>query len=1637
MRYFLSISLALFVAFQASATCDRTTDSLALVDLYNATNGMNWDTTWNLNDPINTWHGVQTTSQLPTSCVSIVRLSDNNLVGTIPSSLGNMTSLFQLSLSNNQLTGTIPAALGNCSELRFLSLSNNMLDGTIPPELGNLELLNQLQISNNKLTGTIPFQLGRLSNLELLYLHENKLTGSIPDSLWRCTNLKALYLQGDSLSGTISPDIGNLTQLEILLLSRNQFSGSLPSTFWSLDKIWWLGLNDNGFTGNIPASVSGMTNLRLFYAWNNNFSGSLPAEIGDLQNLTHLRLYNNNLTGNIPPEIVNAKNLVYIQLQDNNLTGSLPTEIGRLQNLGEINLHNNQLSGPLPSTLGNLNGLTVLRLGNNLINGTIPAELGYLNELKLIYLQNNQLSGDLPPELANIDSLTQLRLDDNSLTGCYPLEYERFCGLVLFNFSNNTGLPSFSTFCNDGSGACSKNDDCADAMELPINLDPCGNDSRTVALNEATGMTGDIPTLNCDSSYLAVDIWFKTTVPSTGNLMLRSGAATNLKIYVEAYEGVGGTISCTSKTAFQCSYLGEAPHVMTITNKTPGEEIYFRVWDSLNMALNQPGLGLAELSVHQLSADPSDWQLCDQITAPNGTTTTSTPRKANEFIVQFDPDATAQDRAAARADAGITDFEECKCADSPLELWKTNNPIETETKRKRVARSRETSQEDTTGYNYVISIAPSLDTLKEQIANENVFGNQISADVAMDVDGNYVVTWIQNDSIYARLFDAQGEGRGSSFLVSQNSKAIDYAVDMKSNGEFIIVWIDGSISWFVSKYDKNGNLLSYNENFFIGFNTGLIRTIDVAINDSDHYIIGFSDNWNELAGYELYDASDNLIRVEEFGSESDGEEKCTNAKVAISNSGKYAITMTQYRFPIGGSEEYTIVVQLYNSNGTPLMGTPYTTVNAVFGLPGTEIFIPNTSDLAIDDIGNLLIVWDAYSDSDEGSIIAKRYNSNGQVIGNGAEQIVNQTRAGYQTLGDLHLNNDGSYLVTWNSSPSSTPVTNSDVYAQSFNSNGERIGQEIKINDRTSGDQSGVAVTMSEAGRAVFAWQDQRTDYDIMHKQYYMPSSTLPLTNLVSSTDTIGINKTPFLSNYNPQNTIGDIIVGVMDSGIDGIGFDNALWRHDGSMNCVGNSQDSIGYDFFFDDQTPNDVDGHGTAVNGRIVSGFPNDVQLNLLNAKFFENGESTLFDAVCGIYYAVEQGAKVLNLSWGFESGEFPIILQDALDYAACQDVLIVTSAGNEGRNNDSRFKYPANLSKLDNNIISVAAYEEKTTGERQLSGYSNFGQKVDIAAPGFVESTGLNGESVSLSGTSLAAPAVTRIAAIIKARYPELTAAQIKDCILTTVDDYDFDIATGGTLNETAALACALNKTMMTLPICESDKIQLNANVTEESCDGNDGIIDLIVEEVVSFEWSNGAVAEDLINLAAGTYMVTATDDCGCIETLSVQVQNECNGGDCEADLVLNSDPLVGQIYRSSTTIESNATVEPNVNAEFQAGQSITLQAGFHAQPNSTFIARIESCTPNVVENRSKVKITAPFSLQLSPNPASNFVNIQYQATDDEQVIFTIYDINGRIVQRLEQAALSGVIGVNLDLPAGMYFVEMRSEQRQMVEKLIVGN
>ncbi|KZM52887.1 peptidase S8 [Geobacillus stearothermophilus] len=206
------------------------------------------------------------------------------------------------------------------------------------------------------------------------------------------------------------------------------------------------------------------------------------------------------------------------------------------------------------------------------------------------------------------------------------------------------------------------------------------------------------------------------------------------------------------------------------------------------------------------------------------------------------------------------------------------------------------------------------------------------------------------------------------------------------------------------------------------------------------------------------------------------------------------------------------------------------------------------------------------------------------------------------------------------------------------------------------------------------------------------------------------------------------------------------------------------GYNVLADDRSPNDENGHGTHVAGIIASQPNNDegvagitwfnpiMAVKALNA----DGYGTSIDVAKGIRWAVDHGAKVINLSLG--NYQPSSVLEEAIRYADAHDVVLVAASGNDSTSQPS---FPAAYPE----VISVGAVNP----DLSYALYSNYGDYVDVVAPGTnIASTFTGHRYAALSGTSMAAPHVAALAALIRSVNPRLSNDEVRSIILESADD-----------------------------------------------------------------------------------------------------------------------------------------------------------------------------------------------------------------------------------------------------------------------------
>jgi Leucine-rich repeat (LRR) protein len=480
------------------------TECQALVALYNATAGSSWTirTGWLSTLTPCSWYGV--TCSAGNSHVTQLNIGGNNLVGSLPTELGNLTALTRLDLDSNQLSGAIPTALGSLTQLTYLDLSYNLLTGSVPTEIGSLTQLLNLYLGANLLKGLLPDSLSALTSLggfsfdcdlttnkaEVITLLDlispgwstschvisgnagaDAVTLTYTDNLVRTVTAATGGAYSinvpDGWTGTVTPSLigtiftpasknftnvtSNKTQNFTAALLGCSHQSQIPQAecdalvalYGSANGAGWT--NNTGWgVNNTPCSWYGVTcassHVSTLYLNNNHLTGSLPSTLGSLAALTILDLDTNQLTGSIP-SLSGMTALTNLDLDTNQLTGGIPSLSG-LTSLTGLYLYNNQLSGSIPALDA---ALTDINLGNNQLSGSIPSSLSGLTNLNNLDLHGNQLSGAIPGTLGNLANLATLYLDNNQLSGDIPVELGSLAnlGYLTLTYNQLTGtIPS-------------------------------------------------------------------------------------------------------------------------------------------------------------------------------------------------------------------------------------------------------------------------------------------------------------------------------------------------------------------------------------------------------------------------------------------------------------------------------------------------------------------------------------------------------------------------------------------------------------------------------------------------------------------------------------------------------------------------------------------------------------------------------------------------------------------------------------------------------------------------------------------------------------------------------------------------------------------------------------------------------------------------------------------------------------------------------------------------------------------------------------------------------------------------------------------------------------------------------------------
>ena len=436
------------------------TDSLALVDIYNAAGGPNWTSQSNwITGPVSTWGGVTVTNNRVTS----LTLQGNNMAGTMSSAVGRLTELTQLMFNGLEspltivdIHGSIPAELWNCTKLTRLQVKFTKMTGPLPNGIEKLTSLSEINFQLTPLKCEIPEALFNLPKLTKAYLHQSGFVGKVPASLANATKLNRLYLQGNSLSAGlpyVALPAANAAKVE---LTGNHFSfADLKPYYDNKPNLAALTCDYQYLKDTVNAAANLSSSYLMLasvpdaemFAW---FKGAetTPMSADFFLDLTMNTLSDQNVyTCKAQSSFAPGCNIltVYNLKQASLATDSLAlVDIYKAAGGPNWSSQSGWLAGPL-STWGGVtltnNRVTSLTMQGNNMAGTMSTSIGNLSELTQLMFNGLEspltivdLHGTIPSELWNCTKLTRLQVKYTKITGPLPEGVERLTALSEINF---------------------------------------------------------------------------------------------------------------------------------------------------------------------------------------------------------------------------------------------------------------------------------------------------------------------------------------------------------------------------------------------------------------------------------------------------------------------------------------------------------------------------------------------------------------------------------------------------------------------------------------------------------------------------------------------------------------------------------------------------------------------------------------------------------------------------------------------------------------------------------------------------------------------------------------------------------------------------------------------------------------------------------------------------------------------------------------------------------------------------------------------------------------------------------------------------------------------------------------------------
>ncbi|OAY60554.1 receptor protein kinase TMK1 [Manihot esculenta] len=426
---------------------------------------------WSDPDPCN-WNHVGCSDE---KRITRIQVGRQNLLGTLPSNLQNLTQLERLELQWNNISGPLPSLSGLSSLQvimltgnRFTSIPSDFFSGlsslqaveidsnpfsswVIPESIKNASALQNFSANSANISGSIPdfFGSDAFPGLTILHLAFNKLEGELPAS-FAGSQIQSLWLNGQmseaKLTGRVDV-IQNMTSVKDVWLHSNAFTGPLPD-FTGLKDLQVLSVRDNSFTGPVPMSLINLESLSVVNLTNNLFQGPMPEFKSSV--FVDMTKDSNSFCLPSPGDCDSRVNTLLLIVKS----------MGYPRRFAQSWKGNDPCADWIGITCiqGNITVVNFQKMG---LTGTISPEFSSLKSLQRLVLDDNNLTGSIPEELTTLPALKELDVSNNLLSGKIPL----FKSNVMLNTKGNPdigkevssstspGSPSTVPSANAGSGS--------------------------------------------------------------------------------------------------------------------------------------------------------------------------------------------------------------------------------------------------------------------------------------------------------------------------------------------------------------------------------------------------------------------------------------------------------------------------------------------------------------------------------------------------------------------------------------------------------------------------------------------------------------------------------------------------------------------------------------------------------------------------------------------------------------------------------------------------------------------------------------------------------------------------------------------------------------------------------------------------------------------------------------------------------------------------------------------------------------------------------------------------------------------------------------------------------------------------------